>query len=955
MGRPDDGAITEGRPMGRKRAPSRLEQRSQAAARTAARDWAALTWNKDRRKIGPLPIWGWNMIVVAILGLLLYFGSPPRMWTGIALAAFLGWTLARATTVMPRRREKIQSLYTTLQRPAGLPRSTMSTPVKAENHIDITEWGAKCKPARFTVKLGPDAQALSSQYFRAPLEGIVQKTIDPPADNQQWVFSWPDPSVMSCEAVDADDPRVFCRDHDRKMMRALCDAPLFAGKRYAADYGYELEVTERRDTEKNDAENNVRTFSYPVEFTFTYGGFDASDPLFREQVTTTFDRQVRGPGIWIYDWATEGELSATLVEHSDLRALRKKETTKVVSDCYSMVGNKRGVRLDIEIARWMPEGKKFPAHYPVGITIDFGTLNLGDRRDRNAFEEKFDTAMQSRYAGLIWLYDWQAGATTFLEVTAVPASNRKARQKLTEKNLRNVIETKFRGKEFVDCDVLVWQEELTESGRALPQVARVDFGSIDVSKMDTRDEFEDHWSSQTTECDWGFDWSQAGQVTITAAPRLPKTLAFPEVGSAEWEERMRAFRSGKVHIGPTRGGGDFYWDMSKDPHGLVGGRTGSGKSVTLDAVLNLSMTCRDEVDLVVCDPKRTDFTWVTEFPNVRIFAAGELEICNAVGYLSQEMSRRQSLLNRRGVKNLGYLRRLYAEHPEMEKEDGPAPKRLILIFDEIGNWWMRSADEDVEEAKGIARTQLEGLGQLARALEINMLFAAQKPDKDRMSTQLKEMCGFRLCVGPVDEYTSKQIIDSNHGTRFPAGDAPKGRAWAYSSSSGYFMVQVPYLPTRNEPCPWDPSVTLNGAIDRVRADLELNGYQQISITNSDGGQEPRWVLVEDDTMDAELEPAQDPAHATEVPAQEPPLEEIDSSEPDTASEGQDVTATDVAPAEPAASPEPETQVAPVEDGPHPRSARRASRSPGPAATPAPAAASIDDGVGEEPLLEVDWT
>ncbi|MCG2921946.1 hypothetical protein KZ305_28070, partial [Escherichia coli] len=70
--------------MGRKRAPSRLEQRSQAAARTAARDWATLTWNKDRRKIGPLPIWGWNMIVVAILGLLLYFGSPPRMWTGIA-------------------------------------------------------------------------------------------------------------------------------------------------------------------------------------------------------------------------------------------------------------------------------------------------------------------------------------------------------------------------------------------------------------------------------------------------------------------------------------------------------------------------------------------------------------------------------------------------------------------------------------------------------------------------------------------------------------------------------------------------------------------------------------------------------------------------------------------------------------------------------------------------------
>ena len=933
----------------RKRPPSKLQQQAQKQGQQLLSDWATLTWIKDGTKLGPLPLVLVNWLVLLFLGAALYFQFVPRTWAAIALAVFLLYTLARAGAVMPRRRKATAAIYTAMQRPAALPRSSSTTQVNPDSYISVAAWGAKTRPATFTLTVGPDSPATTAPYMRMPLEQAIQKSTQPPGDDQDWIFQWADASHVTATAVPADDPRVWQRNHDRKMARTLGDRSLFDAARNAADYDYALTVEDRKDSERNGA-----TYQYPTKVTWTYGGFDASDPLFRERVTAEFDRQVRGPGVWIYDWDTEGELSATLVEDSDLRALRKKETTKVISDCYSMVGNKRGVRLDIEIARWMPEGKKFPAHYPVGITIDFGTLNLGDRRDRNAFEEKFDTAMQSRYAGLIWLYDWHAGATTFLEVAAVPASNRKARQKLTEKNLRNVIETKFRGKEFVDCDVLAWQEELTESGRALPQVARVDFGSIDVSKMDTRDEFEDHWSSQTTECDWGYDWSQAGQVTITAAPRLPKTLAFPEVGSPEWEERIRAFRTGKVHIGPTRGGGHFYWDMSKDPHGLVGGRTGSGKSVTLDAVLNLSMTCRDEVDLVVCDPKRTDFTWVTEFPNVRKFAAGEVEICNAVGYLYEEMNRRQSLLNRRGVKNLGYLRRLYAEHPEMEKEDGPAPKRLILIFDEIGNWWMRSSDEDVEEAKGIARTQLEGLGQLARALEINMLFAAQKPDKDRMSTQLKEMCGFRLCVGPVDEYTSKQIIDSNHGTRFPAGDAPKGRAWAYSSSSGYFMVQVPYLPTRNEPCPWDPSVTLNGAIDRVRADLEQSGYQQISVTNSDGGQEPRWVVMDDpgshdaaDTADSTVDDAPDdeaerselhlvsdveaqhatgPGGESDVPGgDEPP--EADLPAPESVSVSDAAVQAD----QPAtAAPEPAPARAP----------RRANRPTGPAGNPASEHATV---------------
>ncbi len=71
-------------------------------------------------------------------------------------------------------------------------------------------------------------------------------------------------------------------------------------------------------------------------------------------------------------------------------------------------------------------------------------------------------------------------------------------------------------------------------------------------------------------------------------------------------------------------------------------------SVSLDIILFLTLWCSDVAEIIVCDPKRTDFTWTPEFPSVIRFAAGALEIVDAVGYVRQEMDRRQTILNKRG-------------------------------------------------------------------------------------------------------------------------------------------------------------------------------------------------------------------------------------------------------------------------------------------------------------------
>lgn len=856
------------------RRPSAIEQKTNQALNQLGKDWSTLTWNQDRAKLGPLPIFAWNMLAVLAFGVLIWLGTPPRLWTVCGLLLFLLWTVARAGSVMPRRRKTLQDIYAAVRERAGLPRGTAANPPRPEGHISVAEWGKNCRAADFTVTLSPDAKAALAQPFHQLAEKSVQKSVPTPASGQEWVFEWADETHMRCKAVDRENPNVFIRNHDRKMVNALCDKALFDGARNAETHEFALSVDDRKESERGGT-----VYHFPAKGTFHYGGFDADDPLFRERVTSTFDAKIPGPGVWIYDWSTDGELGFELVDDNDVRARRKKELSKIIADAYTLLGNKRGMRLDVEVPKWMPEGKTHPPHFPTRLRIDFGTLNLGDRRDRDRFEEGFDTAMGARYKGLVWLYDWQPGAATILEVMAVPESSKKARRKDTEKTLRNVIESKFgSSKNFVDCDILEWQPNLTEDGVALVQTAEVKFGAVDVTSNEMRDKFQGHWDSLTTDNDWHYAWDSAkGKVTITAVPPIPDAIHFPDPGTPDFDEAIERAKRGILRFGPQKGGGWLEWDMNDTPHGLVGGKTGSGKSVALSIVLFYAMYLPDLYEVIVCDPKMMDFIWTAEFPNIVKVATTDVELCEACGTTRQELEKRQELLKRVQVRKLSMMRGLYRDNPELERAHGPVPKRLILFFDEIADFLAPGSDEDIEELKKNARADLEKIGRLGRAMEVNIVAAAQKPDAKIVSTQLRSQLGFRLGVGPLDQYESEQILGSNHGTRFPASGTPKGRAWGYDPKNGYRQVQIMFLPDDSMTAEWDPTQTLLGTKDRIRTRLDELGFHQVQITNNAGGQEPRWVTMDDDAEGATVVEG-----AIEAPDNEPYSEDEDAvSDPET--------------------------------------------------------------------------
>ena len=316
----------------------------------------------------------------------------------------------------------------------------------------------------------------------------------------------------------------------------------------------------------------------------------------------------------------------------------------------------------------------------------------------------------------------------------------------------------------------------------------------------------------------------------TTAP-LPTIHIFPEPGTTEFEELNQRARQGEFVFGPREGGGQLVWKMKETPHGLFGGKTGSGKSVALSVPLFFGLYNPDLVELIVCEPKNTDFAWTPEFPNVIQFATTDTEIAAAITRAEEEMDRRQSLLREIGGRDIDQLRAKMAANPQLVEEYGPPPRHLILLVDEIAEFLAHSADKDLEELKDEARADLEKIGRLGRALGVNLVVTTQRAGAKPLSTQLRSQLGFRLGVGPLDQYESEQILQSGHGTRFPESDTPKGRAWGYDPKGGYQMAQVMFLADET------------GIKDMVRQRLQDLGYVHTQIISQDGGPGNRWAPV----------------------------------------------------------------------------------------------------------------
>ncbi|MDP2759632.1 MAG: FtsK/SpoIIIE domain-containing protein [Sideroxyarcus sp.] len=227
-------------------------------------------------------------------------------------------------------------------------------------------------------------------------------------------------------------------------------------------------------------------------------------------------------------------------------------------------------------------------------------------------------------------------------------------------------------------------------------------------------------------------------------------------------------------------GGEFGGLASHEPHSLVAGATGSGKSVLIQAILlDIAATNpKDLAQIVLIDPKMgVDYSALEDLPHMREKIVTTRERATEVlSSLVDEMENRYRLFATARARDLATY-----------NAKSTAEERLPMIFlvhDEFADWMLDDG------YKGAVSAAVQRLGVKARAAGIHLIFAAQRPDKDVMPMQLRENLGNRLILKVASEATSKIALD-RPGAELLLG---KGHLAAkLNGEQGLVFAQAPFL------------------------------------------------------------------------------------------------------------------------------------------------------------------
>jgi len=202
-----------------------------------------------------------------------------------------------------------------------------------------------------------------------------------------------------------------------------------------------------------------------------------------------------------------------------------------------------------------------------------------------------------------------------------------------------------------------------------------------------------------------------------------------------------------VALGKGAGGEAGVADLTKMPHLLIAGATGSGKTVCLNAIIAclLMQNTPDELRFIMIDPKRVELTPYNSIPQLAVPVIVSIDkAIEALRWLNQEMDNRYQELARAGVRNIeGYNK------SRSGKNKMPY---LVLVIDELADLMMAGFDE-VEHI-------LCRLAQLARAIGIHLIVATQRPSVDVVTGLIKANFPTRLSFAVTSQVDSRTILDS---------------------------------------------------------------------------------------------------------------------------------------------------------------------------------------------------
>lgn len=217
-------------------------------------------------------------------------------------------------------------------------------------------------------------------------------------------------------------------------------------------------------------------------------------------------------------------------------------------------------------------------------------------------------------------------------------------------------------------------------------------------------------------------------------------------------------------------------NIEKLPHLLIGGTTGSGKSVFINTFITslIYNYTPEQLKLFLVDPKKTELKAFENIPHLYYNIVNDIDGTNLLlDFLINEMYQRYIILEENNCKNIQEYN---------EKHKNKKMQFYICIIDEL-------ADLMLQDKKNI-ETKICKIAQLSRACGIHLIVATQRPSTDIITGLIKSNFPSRLCFKVASVYDSRTILDTKGGEKLQGnGEA----IYKNANSINYIKLQTPFI------------------------------------------------------------------------------------------------------------------------------------------------------------------